>query len=587
MSDQKYDAISEALKAAEEIGADPAPQGPPETAEDARPLEAGAVALPLNDYGNGCRMVHYYGADLAFVPRLGWHRWDGRRWAADEDGLEVRRVAQKIAGHIAAERFYIEAPDHLALALSTFEAVAEEHADLCKKGRDEITPAEAERLAELRELEKADCAARKVLSKLRADHMSFSKSSGNSGRITNMMMECEPELSIRVDQLNANGLDICCESGVLQLRLIEDPHAAEWGDTRARASAELVAHDRAHMITKMVAAPYAPAAPRPAFERFLDQILPDPEVRGFLKRWFGYCLTGETGEQKLAFLYGHGRNGKSTLVDVIAKILADYGTSLPIESLTGTEQRKGSDATPDLVRLPGARFVRASEPEQGQKMKEALVKALTGGEPILVRRMMKEFVEIEPQFKLTISGNYKPEVRGADDGIWRRIMLVPFDQQIPEEDVDPLLKNKLWQERAGIFAWMVEGAIEWMETGLRPPASIVAATADYRRESDPVRLFLETECMITGDDEDRVSAKVLGEAFNLWMVGNGDDAWKPRTTGAAIKKRAETVRSAEGHAFRLVKASTNFYYGIRLGAQAAVRAELAAEHPGYPAASAP
>ncbi|MBY6121828.1 hypothetical protein KUV64_22085 [Mameliella alba] len=564
ISDALLQAIGEGLTAGRDGGSPGDPGGPAPAPEDGPPPEAEGAALPLNDYGNGLRVGLYFGRDLFFVPRLGWHCWDGRRWGADEDALQVRKFAQRIAERIMAERFHIEVPAHLERALAHFEPVKEELETLERLKETERDEAQTERLLELRALRRADEEARKQIGKARADHVSFAKSSGNTTRISNMMKEAQPELATDVADLNPNTLDICCENGVIELRLETDAHGTAWGEDGPKATARLVPHDRGQRITKMVAAPYQPDAPRPVFEAFLARVLPDADVRALVKRWFGYCLTGETGEQKLAFLYGHGRNGKSTLVDLLARIVADYGTTLPIESLTGSEQRKGSDATPDLVRLPGARFVRASEPEQGQKMKEALVKALTGGEPILVRRMMQEFVEIQPQFKLTISGNYKPEVRGADDGIWRRIMLIPFTEQIPEDEVDPMLARKLWDERAGIFAWMVEGALEWMQTGLRPPASILDATQEYRKESDPMRLFLQTECEITGDDEDKIAAKFLGQAFNAWMSGNGDDPWRPRTTGMALRKRAETVKSEDGKGFYLVKASTNFYHGIRL-----------------------
>lgn len=130
--------------------------------------------------------------------------------------------------------------------------------------------------------------------------------------------------------------------------------------------------------------------------RFLERIQPEPEMRAFLQRWFGYSLTGLTNEQKLVFLHGGGRNGKSTLVDLVAKMMGEYATSMPIETLTGSETRKGSDATPDLVRLPGARMVRASEPEKGVQFKEALIKLLTGGEPIMVRRMRRNSLKSIP-----------------------------------------------------------------------------------------------------------------------------------------------------------------------------------------------
>ena len=548
------------------------PSAPPPDAPipDAPPLEKEAAEMPLNDYGNGSRLVHYYGHDLLFVPRLGWHRWDGRRWASDEDAITVRLDAQEIGARIMKEAEFLFLSEVELNVVAEAEAAKSEAAEIRKIAIDDRSVAQVGRLEEIEALGRRADAARAALSKRKREHASFSKQSGNTSRISNMLTEAQPRLATAIGDLNPHRLDICCQNGVVRLRAEPDPVDVAMGAAfpGTLAEADLVPHARDQKITKMVAAAYDPDAVCPTFDAFLARIQPQEDMRTFLQMWFGYCLTGETHEQKLAFLYGGGRNGKSTLVDVIARILSDYSTTLPIETLTGTEQRKGSDATPDLVRLPGARFVRASEPEQGQKMKEALVKSLTGGEAILVRRMMQEFVEIEPEFKLTISGNYKPEVRGADDGIWRRILLVPFLQQIPDADVDGALPAKLWAERDGIFAWMVRGALLWLENGLALPDAIREATEIYRTESDPARQFLSSECEITGHNGDWVSAADLGGAFNGWLLRNGTASWGKRQTSNAFKLRAGNVRGPGGGCYSEKKRSISGYMGLRLTASA-------------------
>lgn len=498
-------------------GIDPAPGGeaPPLEAYAPEAPEAVAVEFPLNDYGNGQRLVHYYGENFLFVPRLGWFRWDGRRWAPDEDEILVRADAQKVAGRILGEIPYITE------AMNSDGKAADRHAR-------------------------------------------HANQSGNTGRISNMLAEAKTVKSVSVDDLNADPMMLCCESGVLQFTWGDDPDAPSWKDPAPVPVVRQLAFDRGLRITKMARAKYDPAAECPTWERFLARVQPDPEMRGFLQRWFGYSLTGITTEQKLAFFFGQGRNGKSTAMDVFARIMADYSTTLPIESLTGTDQGKGGDATPDLVRLPGARFVRASEPEQGQKMREARVKALTGGEPFPIRRLHQEAVDLVPVFKLTIGGNYKPEIRGSDDGIWRRVMLVPWLEQIPADEVDPLLAEKLWAERDGIFAWAVRGCLDWMAGGLRPPAVVEDATRDYRSESDPMRDFLLTQCDITGNREDFETARDLGDAFNAWMLDSGTSAWGKRQTSNNLKRRANNVKGPEGQMFTEAKRSTTGYLGIRL-----------------------
>jgi len=368
-----------------------------------------------------------------------------------------------------------------------------------------------------------------------------------------------------VDALNADPLMLNTETGVLHFTAHVDEFDASFGDAKPKWQVDLLPHDRRQMISKMAMAEYDKAAQCPTWDRFMETVQPDRSVRDFLQRWFGYSLTGKTNEQKLAFLFGGGRNGKSTAVDLIARIMADYGSTIPIETLTGTEQRKGSDATPDLVRLPGARFVRASEPEQGQKMKEALIKSLTGGEAIMIRRMQQEFIEVVPEFKLTISGNHKPEIRGADDGIWRRVLLVPFDVQIAAEDVDSELPVKLWAERAGILAWLVRGCLDYLQGGLREPAAVKEATEEYRRDSDPLGDFLKTECEITGDGDDFEFTRDLGDVFNAHLLANGYSTWTKAHLARQIKFRADNVKGATGRVYSPKKRSASGYSGIKIG----------------------
>ncbi|WOI32866.1 phage/plasmid primase, P4 family [Tritonibacter scottomollicae] len=553
----------------------PHEESPPDDAYLEDKPEAKGASFPLTDYGNGQRLIHYFGRDFVWVPRLGWYRWDGRRWQADEDEILVRRDAQQISDRILHEIPFVALDDWQRDALDLWREVKAEYRKLIGVKVKDRAEGDAERLEELEGIREKGVAAEKAIAGLRKSHRDHARASGNSSKISNMLQEAQPAKAVRVDDLNADKLALCVENGVLRFSMVEDEHAAEWGEkAQLVPRAKLEDHDRADMITKMVRAKYDPGATCPTFLAFLKRILPEREIRDFMQRWCGYNLTGLTTEQKLAFLFGGGRNGKSTLMDLIGRIMDDYGTTIPIETLTGSEQRKGSDATPDLVRLPGARYVRASEPEQGQKMKEALIKSLTGGEAIMIRRMMQEFVEVVPEFKLTIGGNYRPEVRGADDGIWRRIMLVPFLQQIPQDEVDPLLPQKLWAERDGILSWMVQGALDWMQGGLRPPEAILEATADYRLTSDPVRQFLEDECEITGSPEDDVMARIMNDAFNAWQLDNGNAAWTSRHLSNQMLLRVGAIKGPNGETFERVKSSNYVYRGVRLKQDALTRLDV-------------
>jgi putative DNA primase/helicase len=253
------------------------------------------------------------------------------------------------------------------------------------------------------------------------------------------------------------------------------------------------------------------------------------------------------------------------LADLIAKILGDYSATAKIESITGKNRRGGGEATPDLVPLIGARFVRTSEPDEGQRLQEGLIKELTGGEPIMVRSLNENFVTVYPIFKLTVSGNHRPEIHGGDDGNWRRVMRVPFDVQIPIEERDPAIGAKLFAEAPGILNWLIEGARQYLEHGLMVPDQVSAATAEYREDSDPLASFLTQCCEISGLVEDSLRAKDLTAAFQFWMREGGRGEWTDRTVFKRLKAKAGRWKHPQtGAGFVARKASDAWYDGIGL-----------------------
>lgn len=534
----------------------------PDTApEDGPPPEADCADYPLNDLGNARRLVRHFGADMMFVPRVGWFVWDGQRWKKDEDELAVRARAQRLGPLIEAEVPFMRPPPQAEAAMRT-------RAEAKRRLREiDDLPAD-ERAAlddEAARLSARVIAAEKQLQgweKTVARRMTWAKDAGNSGRLKNAAIEAQTLRAVPFDSLDAEEWAVCCESGVLRFSVL--PKGGPGEDAVARV--DLHPHDRADRITKLIGAAWAPGAPAPRWRAFLERVQPDPAMRAFLARWVGLCLTAHTGEQKLAFHYGTGANGKSVFSDTLARVLADYAATAKIESITGQNRRGGAEATPDLVPLIGARFVRASEPEEGERFQEALIKALTGGEEILVRPLNKDFVAVKPVFKLNISGNHKPEIRGGDEGIWRRVMLVPWEVTIPAAERDPDLGAKLWAERDGIFAWAVAGLLDYLEQGLCPPDSIAEATAEYRAESDPLGEFLADCCVVTGEAAHRVMSAELGAAFNFWRRANGQSEWGATTVAKRFSDRSRVyVSPGTGARFQKHKsAGLSSYVGLRL-----------------------
>lgn len=518
------------------------------------------AAMPLNDHGNGQRYVAHFGAETMFVPRVGWFVWDGRVWVKDNDDLAVRARAQRLGDLIVREIFYLPLPEADAALLAARPEIEARLAEIEAVPRADRSDEQAAEMADLRRRRDALAQIDKRQGAVRARHRSFANTTGNTGRIDNAVREAGVALAVGFDELDAAANDVNCLSGTLRFEVFD---MAEDGGGRL-AEVRLLPHDRDRRQTKMVPVEYDPAAACPRFDAFLERVQPDREMRAFLQRWFGLSMSGQP-LQRLAFLHGGGANGKSVLVDLVARVLGNYAATARIESLTGTSRRGGGDATPDLVPLMGARLVRASEPDEGQRLQEGLIKELIGGEPMLVRALHSDFVEVRPIFKLTMSGNHRPEIRGTDDGIWRRVMLVPFDVQIPESERDPQLGEALWAERAGVFRWLVEGLIEALERGLDPPEAVRAATREYREESDPIGLFLTTCCVITGAPGDTITSRDLGHAFAFHLLERGMTPWKDATFARQIAAKSRAWRHPEtGLMFGRGKASVTQYIGLRL-----------------------
>ncbi|AXS39788.1 phage/plasmid primase, P4 family [Breoghania sp. L-A4] len=559
MSDdhEAYGAIVSRIDAAEAYdfgptdgGDDTAPPSPPASESHeggSGPVNEAILGLcaaePETDIGNGRRFLHWNRDGVLYVARIGWHVYDGMRWAEDVEGRLIRPLAHQVVERIVLEARLIDAAPFEAKAIEA----AKEAADALTRSEDKAADAGLKRIV----AEGAD--AEKALKGRKSGRRRYGKTSGSSGKLDNMLREGAPYVSWTVSDLDADPLAINCQNGTI--RLVQGLHPTvpdAWG---VQASE----HNRRDLISKLMPVDHSPGASAPLFHEFLERVQPNQTIRKFLQRYFGYCLTALTTEQVFAFFYGEGRNGKSTLVDLVSRILGDYSTTVPFETLAGDERRKGGEATPDLARLPGARMVRASEPEQGMKLRESVVKALTGGEPILIRRLHAEFNEVYPTFKLVISGNHKPDVRGTDDGIWRRVLLVPWEIQIPREDVDQGLPDKLWAERAGVLNWMIEGALDYLTYGLEVPDEVRAATDSYREESDPVGAFIAAACDITGDPNDVMTPGALYTAYKIFCDQAAFNHWTASTFNRQLPRKASKLGFA--------KAKTNgntVYRGIRL-----------------------
>jgi len=326
----------------------------------------------------------------------------------------------------------------------------------------------------------------------------------------------EPDVPVMMGELDADPWALNCANGVVDLR-----------------TGELRQHDPAELHSKIVPIVYDASAAAPYWTRFLEEVFDgDAELMRFVKRFAGYSLTGDVREQLLIFAHGTGANGKSTMLGTLRQLAGDYGVQLDPAILTaGTHEQHPTG----LSDLRGARLVTTIETDAGKRLAEALVKMLTGGDPIRARRMRCDYFEFWPSHTIWLAGNHLPAIRGTDLGIWRRIALVPFDVTFEGERQDPTLPAKLAVEAQGILAWAVQGCLEWQRHGLEVPERVKAATARYRNSQDHMGRFLE-ECCVT-DDNAHISAKALREAYELWCVEQGEKPWSAKAVGNELTDR--------------------------------------------------
>ncbi len=352
----------------------------------------------------------------------------------------------------------------------------------------------------------------------------------HSSRIHSIADLSKGKMILQKKELDSNLWLFNCNNGVLDLR-----------------TGRLLPHDPSLKLSYISPVDYDPQAQCPKFLEFLHQIMMDrKDIVNFLQRAAGYSMTGSTGEHCFFILNGNGRNGKSTLVDVLRHIMGDYAGSLPSQSLLAQKY----DGIPnDLAALSGRRFVCASEINEHKRLDEAKIKMMTGGEQITARFLNKEWFSYNPQFKIWLSTNVLPEINERNEGIWSRIHCIPFDRFFRPEERDMDLKEKLIAEAPGILSWMLHGCLEWQSTGLNPPAEVLASTKRYREDMDYLSAFFEARIVV--DPQGEITKSALYEAFSNWHDSSweGDTAApKQNSFGRQIaKKNIEEGRDKKGN----------------------------------------
>lgn len=454
------------------------------------PDDAALARLPRNDTGNARRLIARHGHEMAWVKGIGWVVWDGKRWSA-EDGEERA----------------------LECAQATMDAI-----------RDE-----ADMLPEAPEPGEKTSAS--------AKHRAFASASGNSGKVEGALKMARPKLARKHDAFDARPWHFNVANGTLRL------------DQGVR----LYPHRGSDLLTRISPVAYDPEADCPKFLKFLDVILPDKETRIWVQKWLGYSLTGDISEQCIAIFQGGGSNGKSTLMETISAVLGDYIGEVQIASFLHQDMKKGSEASPDMVRLRGSRLIRTSEPEQGARLSESEIKRWTGGEKVSARELHQKFIDFKPSGKITMSCNPLPVVVGKDHGTRRRVRLVKFRHKFADVvdgrkiEYAPIFVR---EEGAGVLNWLLDGFRMWFEDGLNMPAQIKLDTDEYFTEQDPIGTFAkDVLCEADESEERRIQAATLYAMYEEWSKRHGEEPKKHASFGRRLKEIGIPKKQFKGRMF--------------------------------------
>jgi len=285
-----------------------------------------------------------------------------------------------------------------------------------------------------------------------------------------------------------------CQNGTLELE-----------DIRLRE------HRREDMVTRILPVAFNPKAKAPRWERALKEWTEDQDTIRTIQQLVGLSLTGLTNKHLFIIMIGDGQTGKTTFQEALLHLLAGYAGTISSDHLV--LQKHNAPDERKAVKLVGLRFVSSSETKQGNTLDESFIKVITGGDTLTARNLYQESFDFKPQAKVWLRTNYPLTIRGTDNGIWRRIVQVPFAKIVSKPDRE--LPNKLRNEAEGILAWAVRGWQDYIENGdLYIAPSIERAKEQYMKEQDVIGQFIADECEV--GTEFLITKAVLYQAYSAW-----------------------------------------------------------------------
>lgn len=454
---------------------------PIEMIEMRSPDPLGLAWAELSDLGNARRLRDRRGGLLLHVKEWGWLAYDGISWSMDHG----ERLAA-IAAHDVADGMRSEIA---ALAAFPDDQLAERFGAWC------TSDVRKNRLVELRK---------------------HSVLSGNAAKTAGMLAQAAHLLAAEKEDFDRDLFAVNALNGTIR----------PFRDAEKRIRFRRDDHDPVNRITRACAVAWDPDARCPKWDEHLEKVLPSKRTRDFLQEAVGYSFSGSTREQVVFFLQGRGGDGKSTIMDTLRELAGSYGLTADVKSFLDGPDRSGADASPDVFRMMGdSRLISTSEPKFGQALAEDRIKAMTGSGRLAARAPYgRDVVEFHPRGKLFLECNNKPRIVGSDDGIWRRILVIPFPYQFGKPGNDPIIKGyeeQLRPEWPGILNWVLEGMARWIERGrLDPPPEVLEAVEDYRSAANPFGEWF-AERVDLSDPLAKTASAALYEDYKSWCDANG------------------------------------------------------------------
>lgn len=496
-------------------------------------LDLQCAAFQRTDLGNAERFRARFGKDFLYTTAKGWLGYDGRRYRVlvqekDVTPAEVLGAVFETVRAIQREADFVEAT---GFSYDSAGFDDESWKKFC--ARYDLKPPDFNALGALNRVVTTGSKVEPLSRKIGA----WGRTSESSGRLGCIANLAKRWLTVEITDFDTNPMLMNCHNGTL---VFHPP------DDEGPARVELRKHAREDLITKLTACDYDPNAEAQEWQTLVRWAQPKRERRRYLRQWLGYCLTGDMGEQIFHIWWGPtAANGKSTVGNAAREAAGDYGDITNVETFLDEGMKKrGDQATPDIVRLPGVRFLTSGEPGAGSKFNEPLINSVTGGDPMLARDNFRSFFRFTPSFKWTVWCNKKPDIVQGTEGIWRRAKVLLWESHLEEHQKDRGLPERLKREYAGILAWMVRGTIDWMQHGFVEPEDVKVQSAAYRDDSDPLASFLR---MCTVDDPGgRVQSSKLYALFCAWAKAAGESEWKQKGFSRAMKDRGFDNKQSNG-----------------------------------------